>query len=423
MEDDLLAGEVLVIILGEGDVEILLVAGLHADDLILKAGDEAAGAELELVILALTALERFAVVEALEVDDGDVALLGLAVDGDEAGVALGHLIEALLDIVGADLDLFLLSRQALVFAELDLGIHGNGRLEGEAVLVDLVVHDLDLGIADNIEAALADGLRICLGQGDVNGIAVENARAVELFDHLAGGLAGAEAGNAELAAGLGVGLGNGGFKFLRADLDGHRDSALFQLFNIFDSHDFFFLRLTSDNDAFAKWNYTIASSKFPPFFASIYVLIANFYRLKGDIIRRDQRIFGFFAHPLERAAVRVAVQMPVIAALDLVFVEKLEHLGTLVALIDGRIVQKAVDGLPLRRLERRFKPQRLAREHLARVRARGILFIKPAARAADGVVAVEKGVVVEDIERCDVVLGEELLHLRRRAPPVVVVAL
>lgn len=40
------------------------------------------------------------------------------------------------------------------------------------------------------------------------------------------------------------------------------------------------------------------------------------------------------------------MQMPVIAALDLVFVEKLEHLGTLVALIDGRIVQKAVDGLP-----------------------------------------------------------------------------
>ena len=80
--------------------------------------------------------------------------LAFAVDGDEAGVALGHLIEALLDIVGADLDLFLLSRQALVFAELDLGIHGNGRLEGEAVLVDLVVHDLDLGITDNIEAAL-----------------------------------------------------------------------------------------------------------------------------------------------------------------------------------------------------------------------------------------------------------------------------
>ena len=245
MEDDLLAGQILVIILGEGDVEILLLTGLHADDLILKAGNEAAGTELELVVLALAALERLAIVEAFEVDDGDVALLGLAVNRDEAGVALGHLVQALLNVVSADLDLFLLRGQALVLAELDLGIHGNGRLEGEAVLVDLVVHDLDLGIADNVEAALADGLRICLGQGDVNGIAVENARAVELFDHLAGGLAGAEAGNAELAAGLGVGLGNGGFKFLRADLDGHRDSALFQLFNIFDSHDFFFLRLTS----------------------------------------------------------------------------------------------------------------------------------------------------------------------------------
>ena len=245
MEDDLLAGQILVIILGEGDVEILLFAGLHADDLILKAGDEAAGTELELVVLALAALERLAIVEAFEVDDGDVALLGLAVNRDKAGVALGHLVQALLNVISADLDLFLLRGQALVLAELDLGIHGNGRLEGEAVLVDLVVHDLDLGIADNVEAALADGLRICLGQGDVNGIAVENTRAVELLNHLAGGLAGAEAGNAELTARLGVSLGNSGFKFLRADLDGHRDSALFQLFNIFDSHDFFFLRLTS----------------------------------------------------------------------------------------------------------------------------------------------------------------------------------
>ena len=49
-----------------------------------------------------------------------------------------------------------------------------------------------------------------------------------------------------------------------------------------------------------------------------------------------------------------------------------------------------------RRLERSLQPQRLARKHLARVRAGGVLLIKPAARAADGVVAVEKGVVVED---------------------------
>ena len=45
------------------------------------------GTELELVVLALAALERLAIVEAFEVDDGDVALLGLAVNRDEAGVA------------------------------------------------------------------------------------------------------------------------------------------------------------------------------------------------------------------------------------------------------------------------------------------------------------------------------------------------
>ena len=96
-----------------------------------------------------------------------------------------------------------------------------------------------------------------------------------------------------------AGLGNGGFKFLRADLDGHRDSALFQLFNIFDSHDFFFLRLTSDNDAFAKWNYTIASSKFPPFFCIFQDLFISSGRSRaissgsGAVTVRRRRVTGW----------------------------------------------------------------------------------------------------------------------------------
>ena len=64
---------------------ILLLAGLHADDLILKAGDKAAGAELEVEVLTLAALEGNAVVEALKVDVGGVALLGGALDAHETG--------------------------------------------------------------------------------------------------------------------------------------------------------------------------------------------------------------------------------------------------------------------------------------------------------------------------------------------------
>ena len=117
------------------------------------------------------------------------------------------------------------------------------------------------------------------------------------------------------------------------------------------------------------------------------------------------------------------MQMPVITALDLVLIEKLKHLGALIALIDGRVVQKAVDGLSFRRLERRLQPQRLAREHLARVRSRSVLLVKPPARTADGVVAVGKSVVIENVEGHNIMLGKEFFHLRSRPPPVVVVAL
>mgnify|MGYP007003604533 CR=1 FL=1 len=45
--------------------------------LILKAGDKAAGADLQIEVFALAAVESHAVVEALEVDGGGVALFGV----------------------------------------------------------------------------------------------------------------------------------------------------------------------------------------------------------------------------------------------------------------------------------------------------------------------------------------------------------
>ena len=264
MEHNGLAGEILMIILGEGNVDVLLLAGLHADDLILKAGNEAAGAELKLVILALAALECFAVVEAFKVDHGNVAELGLALNGNEARVALDHLLQALLDILSGDLDLFLLRADALVLAELDLGIHGDGGLKGEPVSRNFA-DDLHVGIADDIQTAGADCLRICLGQGGIHSIAVEYACAVQFFNHLAGRLARTEARNANLLARLQVSLGDGSFKFFCADFNGEGDSAFFKLFGVFHSHDFFFLRIKHIH-AFAVWYCNIDFWKYLPLF-------------------------------------------------------------------------------------------------------------------------------------------------------------
>ena len=138
-----------MIVLGEGDVDVLLLAGLHADDLILKAGHKAAGAQLQIVVLALAAIERLAIQEAFEIDDGGIAALGRAVHAHQTGVAVSQGLEALVHVSGQNLDLGLLSLQTLVLAQSDLGIHRGGSLEGEAVLGDFA-HHLDGGIANDL---------------------------------------------------------------------------------------------------------------------------------------------------------------------------------------------------------------------------------------------------------------------------------
>ena len=79
LEGSFLACQFLsVVLLREGNNYVLLVAGLAADQLILEARDECAGAQSQLVMLSLAALERNAVYKALEVDVNGIVLLSLA---------------------------------------------------------------------------------------------------------------------------------------------------------------------------------------------------------------------------------------------------------------------------------------------------------------------------------------------------------
>ena len=82
LEDRCLAGQLCSLVLGgEGDVHIELFASGVAHDLILKAGDEAAAAQGQAVVLRLAALECHAVHKALEVDIHDIAVLSSALTG------------------------------------------------------------------------------------------------------------------------------------------------------------------------------------------------------------------------------------------------------------------------------------------------------------------------------------------------------
>ena len=229
-----LAGQLGGVVLGEGDVDVLLLAGLHADELLLEAGDEAAGADLQIEVLALAAIEGHAVVKALEIDVGGVALLDGALHGHETAVAVGHFLQAGVDIGGHDLDLGLGRFQTLILAQLHLGVHGHGTLEHHAVLgAGLQLH---LGIAHHVQLLLLHSGLVGIGQDNIDSFLVEHLRAVHLLDDLAGGFAHTEAGYVDLTAHLQIRLVDGGLELLGARLDGQSDAALFQFLAAFHSH-------------------------------------------------------------------------------------------------------------------------------------------------------------------------------------------
>ena len=234
MEDHGLAGQLRRVVLGEGNVDILLLAGLHADQLVLETGDKAAGADLQIEVFALAAVESHAVVEALEVDGGGVALLHGAVHGDQTAVAVRHLFQPSVHIGSSHLDLRLRRLQALVLAQLHLRVYGHGALEHHTVLGAAL--QLHLGIADDLQLLLLHGGLIGVGQQDVHCFFIEDLCAVHALDHLAGSLAGAEAGNADLGPLLQVRLVDGGLKGGGICFDGQCDLALVQFFTGFYTH-------------------------------------------------------------------------------------------------------------------------------------------------------------------------------------------
>ena len=69
-----------------------------ADNLILEAGDEGAGAQHQRIVLSLAALKGNAIDEALEVDVDGIAVLGLALTGQQTAVAVLHTLDFSVDI-------------------------------------------------------------------------------------------------------------------------------------------------------------------------------------------------------------------------------------------------------------------------------------------------------------------------------------
>ena len=234
LEGRFLAGKLLGIVLGEGHNDILLVACLKADELILEAGDERAGAERQGIALGLAAVKRLAVHKALEVQNDGVAGLGFAVDGLDAGVALLHAGKLCVDLSLGDGDRLLGDLDALVFAEGDLGIELGGDGQHDAAVLG-GLHIGNGGLADSLELLLDNGSLVNVGEDLAHGVFIENLRAVHALDEFARGLALAEAGDHDVLADLGICLVQCGLELVLRDFDGDLCCAVFFLY-VFDVH-------------------------------------------------------------------------------------------------------------------------------------------------------------------------------------------
>ena len=94
LEGGILASQLLsLVLLGELDVDVELLAGSVANDLLLEAGDEGTAAQHQRVVLSLAAVESNAIDKALEVDIHSVTVLGSALTGQQTAVAVLHALD------------------------------------------------------------------------------------------------------------------------------------------------------------------------------------------------------------------------------------------------------------------------------------------------------------------------------------------
>ena len=234
LEGNFLAGKLGgMIVFREGDVDVFLLAGAHADDLLLKTGDEGAGAENQLVVFTLPALESNSIQEAFKVDDHGVAVLGGALDGADAGDILRHAVDLGVHFALLDLRVDLLDLNALVLAEGDGGIEVGDDGQGDGIVIGNV-HIGNAGTADGLHILRHDGFLIDLREHFFNCIFKKDMLAVSSLDDHAGRLALAEAGDGDVLAVLEIRLVDGRLQLGLGQLHGNGcfGSFFFYAFNI-----------------------------------------------------------------------------------------------------------------------------------------------------------------------------------------------
>ena len=217
LEDGGLACQIFLVVLGEGHVDILLVAGAHAHELGLEAGDEAVAAQLEIIVFGLAAFKGDAVHKALKIDLHRVAVLCRTIHRGDSGDLVGLAIHFGLHFLIGDGSFLLGDLQPFILAKSDLGIKRrlNGHLHR---LVVLHVHGGHGGLTHGLPSLIQNSLLINVGEDLIDSVFIEDFCAVHGLDHLSGRFALAEAGKRDVLAVFQIGLVQTLFKLCAVDL-------------------------------------------------------------------------------------------------------------------------------------------------------------------------------------------------------------
>ena len=240
-----LTGEILgLIVLREGDVDVLFLTGGHTDDLLLKAGDKHLRAKDKVMPLALAAVKGNAVHAALKVDDGGIALLGGTLDRHDTTGAFTRTFDLGVDLLILDIDDGTLGGQRLIFAQLGLRPLRRGEAERELLSVGNI-HASHGGRADVADLFLLNAELERLRRERIGSVLIENILAVHTLDDHAGRFALAEALDIDLAAVFEVGRLQRLLKFLRSDDNIEAHGGFFFSFYVSDLHsDLLLLNIT-----------------------------------------------------------------------------------------------------------------------------------------------------------------------------------
>ena len=240
LEHHRLAGQILCMVaVGEGDKDLELLACLVAQNALLKAGDHAAAAQLNGLILCGAALEGLALQQALVIDMYDVALHGRALVRHQLcgsrAVALQHIVDLLVGHLRGNA----FRHKTGGLGQIQFRLQSN-RGSGHKALVLFHAHQIVYGIGNSHKAVLCHRSIVQCGHvlvhQVVDGVVPEGVFAAISLDLCTVSFALFEAPDRIRGAGAlinGIGC---SFQLFRAGAEGHFADTLFRSFHAYQFH-------------------------------------------------------------------------------------------------------------------------------------------------------------------------------------------